>query len=116
MVAPLLTAGWPAYEQRSLVHLALLFGEATALVVWALFTRVRRRLAVGAVGLVAVVVYPIAQVLASAIRGGLSGGSVLAIGAGVALVLIVVGSLLERSRVKLGEMVRRLGEALEDWS
>jgi hypothetical protein len=41
---------------------------------------------------------------------------VLAIGAGVALVLIVVGSLLERSRVKLGEMVRRLGEALEDWS
>jgi hypothetical protein len=116
MVAPLLTAGWPAYEQRSLVHLALLLGEATALVVWALFTRVRRRLAVGAVGLVAVVVYPIAQVLASAIRGGLSGGSVLAIGAGVALVLIVVGSLLERSRVKLGEMVRRLGEALEDWS
>jgi hypothetical protein len=61
-------------------------------------------------------VYPLAQVLASAIRGGLSGGALLAIGAGVAVVLIVVGSLLERSRTKVGDVVRRLGEALEGWS
>ena len=116
MVAPLVTAGWPAYEQRSLGHLSLLFGEAAVLVAWALFTRVRRRLALGVIGLVAVIVYPLAQVLASAIRGGLSGGALLAIGAGVAVVLIVVGSLLERSRTKVGDVVRRLGEALEGWS
>jgi len=116
MVAALATAGWHAYGENSWGHLVLLLAEGAMLVAWALVTRVRRRLAAGALGLVAVVVYPIAQVMASVIRGGLTGGTVLAIGAALALALIVVGSLLERSRVRVGQVVRRLGEALEEWS
>jgi len=116
MVTPMVVAAWPAYERPSPGHLGLLAAEAVLLVVWALFTRVRRRLVWGVVGLVAVIVYPVARVLVSALSGGLSGGTMLAIGAVVALVLIVIGSLLERGRVRVGDVVRRLGEALEDWS
>ena len=116
MVVPMVVAAWPAYQRPSLGHLVLLAGEAALLVVWALVTHVRRRLVWGAVGLVAVVVYPIARVLVEVFRGGITGGAMLGIGAVVALVLIVVGSLLERSRARIGDAVRRLGEALEDWS
>jgi hypothetical protein len=116
MVTPLVVAAWPAYERPSGGHLGLLAAEAVLLVVWALFTRVRRRLAWGVVGLIAVIVYPVARMLAAALRGGLSGGTMLAIGAVVAVVLIVIGSLLERSRTRVGDAVRRLSEALEGWS
>ena len=115
MVVPLVTAGWFAYGERSLGHLALLAGVSVLITMWSLITRVRRRLLVGGLGLVAVVAYPVVRAFDSLIRGGASGGTWLAIGAGAAVVLITVGSILERNRIKVGTLLRRAVDLLEEW-
>jgi len=116
IVAPLLTATIPAFGRPSAGHVLLLLGEAVIVVAWALFTRVRRRLALGALGLVAVIAYPIVQVVDGVSERGIDGGVLLALAAGLAVILIVVGSMLERGRARVGDVIRRITETLEDWS
>jgi hypothetical protein len=95
---------------------ALLLGvEAAVILLWALATEVRRRLLVGALGVVVAPVIPVGYVVADAVTGGISTGTMLVIGAIAAVVLITVGSVLERSRVKVGLAVRKASEVLERW-
>jgi hypothetical protein len=112
----LLVAAWPAYGRPSTGHLLVLLGEGVVLVAWALFSRVKRRLALGMLGCVAVILYPLARLIGDFVSGGIGGAQVLAIGAAAAVILIVVGSLLERGRTKVGEVVQRLAALLEEWS
>jgi hypothetical protein len=100
---------------RGIGYAGLLAAEAGAVLVWAIASRVRRRLLVGAVGLVAAILIPVATLAIEAGSGGVSTGAILGIGAGVALLLIIIGSLLEKGRAKVGEAVRRASEILEDW-
>jgi hypothetical protein len=114
MVAPLVLAAADTVS-RSTTFGLLMAAEGAVILGWALVTRVRRRLAVGAGGIVLAVVLVVAVVAARSATGGLSTGTWLAIGAAVSIVLILIGSVLEKSRVHLGRMVGRVTESLEDW-
>jgi hypothetical protein len=100
---------------RELPYAGLLACEAVLVLAWAIASQVRRRLLVGALALVASILIPAVVLAVEAGSGGLSAGTALAIAAGVAVVLIVIGSLLERGRARVGRAVARVSEILEDW-
>jgi hypothetical protein len=109
-------AGTPAFARESVGHLLLLSGESLVLMAWAFLSRVRRRLAVGALGLLAVAVYPIVRVVSGLAEGGMGGGEWIGIGAAIAVLALTVSALLDRYGTRLGAAVRRLVDLLEDWS
>lgn len=100
---------------RDVVYTALLAGESSAILLWAIASQVKRRLLVGVLGLVASILIPAVVMAMEAGSGGISTEAALGIAAVVAVVLIIVGSLLERGKAKVGQAVRRLSEILEDW-
>jgi hypothetical protein len=108
--------GTPAFTRESIGHLLLLSGESLVLMAWAFVSRVRRRLAVGALGSLAVAVYPVVRVVAGLTEGGMGGGEWIGIGAAVAVLALTVSALLDRYGTRLGAAVRRLVDLLEDWS
>jgi hypothetical protein len=93
----------------------LLAGEAVIVLLWAIASRVKRRLVVGALGLVAAILIPAGVLAVEAASGGISSRAVLGIGALVAVALIAIGSMLERGRARVGRVVQRMSEILEDW-
>jgi hypothetical protein len=109
-------AAWPAYGRPSVGHLMVLLGEGFMVLAWALFTRVKRRLALGALAGLTVILYPLVQLIREFVAGGIGSAEILVIGAAAAVLLIVVGSLLERGRAKVGRVVQRLGALLEEWT
>jgi len=116
MAVALGVVGFPAYGRPSVVHLVLLFVESLLIVLWAVMTRVRRRLAAGAVGGLAVAVFPIARVVADLSGNGITSGGWLAIGAVLAVLALTIAGVLDRYGARIGARIRSLFELLEDWS
>jgi len=113
MGVPLLMAGIDAL--RDFPYTGLLAGESVMILLWAIASQVRRRLLVGALGVVATILIPAVMLARSAGSGGITIRKALAIGAALAVVFIVVGSLLERGRARVGRAIRRVSEILEEW-
>ncbi len=115
VLGALTTAAYPMYAGTSWPHLGLLVAEAGLIVAWAIATRVSRRLLLGTLGLAAAATMPIARAAVTWLQGGVGGGQMLAVAAIAAVLLIVVGSLMERGRAQLGLAVKRINQLLEDW-
>jgi len=114
MVAPLLLAAADTVV-RSTTFGLLMAAEGAVIFGWALVTQVRRRLVVGAGGTVLAIVLVVAVIAARSTARGLPTGTWLAIGAGVSILLILIGSVLEKNRVRFGRMVGRISQSLEGW-
>jgi hypothetical protein len=110
---PLVMAAVDALGELS--YAGLLAAESVVVVIWAIASQVRRRLLIGSLALVASILIPAVILAVEAGSGGITAGSALAIGAGVAVILIVIGSLLERGRARVGRAVARVSEILEEW-
>ncbi len=100
---------------RSMAYALLLGVEAAVVLLWSLATEVRRRLLVGTAGLTIAVLLPVAISVAQSAEGGFASGTWLSIGAVAAVCFILIGSLLEKNRVRLGRMVSRISHSLEGW-
>jgi hypothetical protein len=93
----------------------LLFGEGAALLSWGAITQVRRRALLGVAVMTLSIVLGIAVPAVEGVRGGLTGGTWLVIGALAAVIFIVAGSMIERYRTRIGRRLARFGEILEHW-
>ena len=95
--------------------LGVLTAEGVALMGWGILTEVRRRALLG-VGAVAMAILLSAIIpLSRGVRGGLAGETWLLIGGGAALLLIAIGSFLERYRRGAGRALAAAGRAMEGW-
>jgi hypothetical protein len=112
MLGPTAMAAIDMFDER-IVGL-LLAGEGLAILLWALATEVRRRLVVGFGAITCAVFIIVGILLAGEIREG-GQGTLLTVGIVAAVLLILVGSVLEKSRERVGRTVRRITTALEDW-
>ncbi len=114
MALLLLTATLDAFAD--LRYVVVLLTESAGLLVWGILTEVKRRAAVGLLGLSVGVVLSVAIPVSRQLEGGgLTSGTALAIGGVVAVLLILAGSGLEKYRATLGKVIRRLSEILEEW-
>jgi hypothetical protein len=113
MMVPLMIAVVESFD--SLAYVLLLAAEGAALMTWGGFTRVRRRAVVGLVAITTAIALGVLIPLVGEVRGGLTGGGWLIVGAVAALIFIVAGSLIEKQRVRIGEQLSRWGEILEAW-
>jgi hypothetical protein len=93
----------------------LLFAEGASLLTWGALTQVRRRALLGAAVVALSIVLGITVPAIEGVRGGLTGGIWLAIGAIAAVVFIVAGSLIEHYRTRIGRQLARFGEILGHW-
>jgi hypothetical protein len=114
MLVPLGLAAIDTVTQSSTYGL-LMAAEGAAVLGWALVTQVRRRLVAGAGGIVLAIVLVVAVVAVQSTARGLPTGTWLAIGAVLAILLIAIGSLLERNRARLGHVIGQITQSLEDW-
>ncbi len=95
--------------------LGVLAAEGGALMGWGILTEVRRRALLG-VGAVAMAILLSAIIpLSRGLRAGLAGETWLLIGGGAALLLIALGSFLERYRRAVGRALAAAGEAMAGW-
>jgi peptidoglycan/LPS O-acetylase OafA/YrhL len=99
----------------SLGYGLLLVAEGSALLVWGTLTRVRRRAAVGLAAITAAILLAVAIPVVEQVREGLAGGVWLTIGAVAAVLFILAGSLIEKSRRRLGDVRTRISEIIEEW-
>ncbi|MFH1331261.1 MAG: hypothetical protein ABIJ48_11490, partial [Actinomycetota bacterium] len=96
-------------------YLGLLAAEGAVLMAWGILTEVRRRALLG-VGLLALTILLAAIIpLSRGVNAGLTGGTWLAIGAGAAVLLIAIGSTLERQRRRIGRALAAASQAMEGW-
>ena len=96
------------------VHAAVAIGIGVLVAVWAVVTRVRRRLAAGVVIVVAAVVLLVAVPLVRLLPswGGPAGWLVLA---GAGLAAVVAASMMERSRTVVRSALGRVGQLTVEW-
>jgi hypothetical protein len=95
--------------------LGVLTAEGLALMGWGVLTEVRRRALLG-VGAVAMAILLSAIIpLSRGVRGGLADETWLLIGGGAALLLIAIGSFLERYRRTAGRALAAASRAMEGW-
>lgn len=113
MVAPLTLC--VADAAGRLWFLGVLAAEGVALMGWGILTEVRRRALLG-VGAVAMAILLSAVIpLSRGLNAGLAGETWLLIGGGAALLLIALGSFLERYRRVVGRALAAAGGAMEGW-
>ena len=96
------------------MHAAVAIGIGVLVAVWAVVTRVRRRLATGVVIVVAAVVLLVAVPLVRLLPswGGPAGWLVLA---GAGLAAVVAASMMERSRTVVRSALGRVGQLTVEW-
>jgi hypothetical protein len=114
MVVPLMLAGIEMVV-TSLAYGILLGLEGAALIVWGGVTRVRRRAMLGLSAVTAAILLAVLIPLIEGLRGGLTGGWWLVIGAVAAAVFIATGSMIEKFRTRIGRELAKWSEILEDW-
>jgi hypothetical protein len=99
----------------TLWYLGPMAAEGAVLMAWGILSEVRRRALLG-VGVLALTIVLAAVIpLSRGLQGGLGGERWLAIGAGAAVLLIALGSTLERQRRRIGRALRAAGRAMEGW-
>jgi hypothetical protein len=99
----------------SVGYALLLAAEGGALLAWGIVSKVRRRALVGLAGVTLAVVLSAGVPIVNVLQAGVSGTMLLVLGAVLAVVLIVVGSVLERNLGRIRGRIRRVGEIVEDW-
>jgi len=112
MLGPPAMAALDMFDER--VVGLLLAGEGLAILLWAFATQVRRRLVVG-LGAITCAVFITVGILLADEAGRGDEGTLLVVGIVAAVLLIVIGSVLEKARTRVGRVVKRIGAALEDW-
>lgn len=113
MLAPLVVSVADATVQ--LWYLGVLAAEGAVLMAWGILTAVRRRALLGVGALGATILLAAIIPLSRGIQGGLSDTTWLAVGAGAAVLLIAIGSTLERQRRRIGRALAAASRAMEGW-
>jgi len=113
MLAPL--ALCVADAAQELWYLGVLAAEGAGLMAWGMLSEVRRRALLGVGALAMTILLAAIIPLSRGISAGLAGGTWLGIGAGAAVLLIALGSTLERQRRRLGLALAAASRAMEGW-
>ena len=93
----------------------LLVGEGIAILLWAFATQVRRRLVVGLGAITSAIFITVGILLANEFSKEGGEGTLLIIGIVAAVLLILIGSMLEMWKARVGRTVKRVTTALEEW-
>jgi len=112
MLGPPAMAAIDMFDERAIG--LLLAGEGIAILLWAFATEVRRRLVVGLGAITCSVLITVGILLAGEVEEGAQ-GTLLTVGIVAAVLLILIGSVLEKSRERVGRAVKRITAALEEW-
>ncbi len=100
---------------ESLTYLPALAAYGTATLVWSIITQVRRRVFVGALSILAVIVLAVATPIAQAAAVGMATAGGVGVTFVVGIVVIGIAILLERYHDTLGVKLSRMSDAMADW-